>query len=369
MATHRGPTRREFTLQAASALVGVTAVAGCGDGPDYETLAASTWRHSSGLAGDDLLRDLVRYATLAPNSHNSQPWRFQIEPGRITITPDYARRCPAVDPDDHHLFASLGCATENLVLAARANGLHPDVSIDTGPNHAIRVALEQGPPVDSPLFQAIPERQCTRAEYDGRPVPPDQIAAFEDIARDQDVDVQVFTGRSDLAAVLEYVVAGNTAQMNDEAFVSELKEWIRFSPSAAVRHRDGLFTASSGNPTVPANWIGKLAFDFAFKTDGENDKYRRHIESSAGVIAFVAAQDDPKHWIGVGRAYQRFALQATAFGLRHAHINQAVEVPDVRAQFARYLGVGDRRPNLLVRFGHGPSLPKSLRRPVDAVTL
>jgi hypothetical protein len=26
------------------------------------------------------------------------------------ILPDLSRRCPAVDPDDHHLFVSLGCA-------------------------------------------------------------------------------------------------------------------------------------------------------------------------------------------------------------------------------------------------------------------
>ncbi|MFM9887270.1 MAG: Tat pathway signal protein, partial [Burkholderiales bacterium] len=60
--------------------------------------------------------DLVRYATLAASSHNTQPWTFKIEPGRIAILPDLSRRCPAVDPDDHHLYASLGCAAENLLL-------------------------------------------------------------------------------------------------------------------------------------------------------------------------------------------------------------------------------------------------------------
>ena len=51
--------------------------------------------------------DLVRYATLAASSHNTQPWLFKIEPRRIVILPDLSRRCPAVDPDDHHLFARL----------------------------------------------------------------------------------------------------------------------------------------------------------------------------------------------------------------------------------------------------------------------
>ena len=67
-------------------------------------------------------RDLIRYATLAPNGHNTQPSKFRERDGRIDISPDLARRTPVVDPDDHHLFISLGCAAESLALAAAAGG-------------------------------------------------------------------------------------------------------------------------------------------------------------------------------------------------------------------------------------------------------
>jgi hypothetical protein len=99
----------------------------------------------------------------------------------------------------------------------------------------------------------------------------------------------------------------------------------------------------------------------------ENDKYARHVRSSAGIAVFVAGSDDRAGWIAAGRAYQRFALQATALGIRQAFLNQPVEVPSLRPQIASYLGIGNRRPNLIVRFGRGPMLPPSLRRPVDAV--
>jgi hypothetical protein len=36
-------------------------------------------------------------------------------------------------------------------------------------------------------------------------------------------------------------------------------------------------------------------------------------------------------------------------------------------QFANSLGIGHHRPDLVVRFGHGPEMPRSLRRPVGAV--
>jgi nitroreductase len=362
-------TRRDFGTRIAATVAAAAVPVGCSSGHDeYQALVASTWRlpESAPAGHPAALRELVRYATLAANSHNTQPWRFRIESTRITVSPDFGRRCPAVDPDDHHLYASLGCATENLVVAARALGWHPNVSIEPSPDVSIRIDLEPTAPFDSPLFPAIPRRQCTRATYDGKRVPTEQLRALEEASGDDGVSVRVFTDRLELERILEYVVGGNTAQMNDDAFVEELKQWIRFSESSAVRYRDGLFTAASGNPSAP-DWVGRLIFDFAFTTGSENDKYRDHLRSSAGAVAFVAERNDKESWIRVGRCCQRFALLATAFGLRYAFINQAVEVPEVRAQFADYLGVGDRRPDLLIRFGYGPELPRSLRRPLGDV--
>jgi hypothetical protein len=62
----------------------------------------------------------------------------------------------------------------------------------------------------------------------------------------------------------------------------------------------------------------------------------------------------------VGRCYERFALQSAALGIRNAMLNQPVEVSTLRPQFAAFLGVGKRRPDLVVRFGRGPKLPSSL---------
>lgn len=373
MHRRRSLTRRDFNKASAAVLLGAAVPIGCSSGdtdPTYQSLVAATWRHSSGSIGPrrDLMRELVRYATLAANSHNTQPWKFRVYTDRIDVLPDFSRRCPAVDPDDHHLFTTLGCATENLVLAAGAHGLRSNVSIINAAADAIRIDFEPAAAEDSPLFQAITERQCTRADYDGKQVPSEQLSVLEAAAQDEDVAAMVFTGKRDLETILEYVVAGNTAQMNDKAFITELKQWIRFSESSIVEHRDGLFSASSGNPAVP-NWLGKIMLKFVFTEAGENEKYTGHIRSSAGVIAFVSHENNPESWINVGRRYERFALQATAFGLRHAHINQAVEVPEVRTQFADYLGIGERRPNLLVRFGYGPELPRSLRRSVDQVII
>jgi hypothetical protein len=58
------------------------------------------------------------------------------------------------------------------------------------------------------------------------------------------------------------------------------------------------------------------------------------------------------------RHYERFALQATALGIRNAFLNQPDEVAALRPAFAASLGLTGQRPDLVVRFGRGPVLPR-----------
>jgi hypothetical protein len=320
------------------------------------------------LSADPTLEEFVRMATLAANSHNTQPWRFRLGGDRVSILPDVQRRTPVVDPDDHHLFVSLGCAAENLVIAGAALGRWGEVVIGEGAEPGINIMLSAAEAGPRDLYQAIPHRQSTRSLYDGQAVSTEDLALLEAAARQEGVSVLFYTEAADRDAITDFVVAGNSAQMDDPAFVAELRDWIRFSPARAIGTGDGLFAACSGNPILP-DWLGKLIFPLVFTKAAENDKYRAQIRSSAGIAVFLGDKADPQHWIRVGRSLQRFALQATALGIRTAHLNQPVEVPSVRPDFARWLGMPEARPDLVIRFGRAPPMPMSLRRPVSAVLM
>jgi hypothetical protein len=197
-------------------------------------------------------------------------------------------------------------------------------------------------------------------------VPVEALRELEAAARVEGVSMRLITAPAEREKVLEHVLMGNSAQLDDSAFVAELLAWIRFDPAHALAAADGLYAPCSGNPVLP-EWLGRRFFSLVFRKKSENDKYATQLRSSSGVAVFVGDRADREHWIRVGRSFERFALRATALGLRHAHINQPVEVPAVRQEFARWLGIGDTRPDLVVRFGHAPALPMSLRRPVQAV--
>lgn len=350
--------RRRFVLTAAvgTAMAGTSACArGGGDAYDSAQRALR-----APLPADPTLADLVRYATLAANSHNTQPWTFAATARGVRIGPDFTRRTPVVDPDDHHLYVSLGCAAENLLVAAAARGRAGAVVMDDG-GAGLEIELVDAPAVEDGLLAAIPLRQSTRSLYEGRPVPTGQLRELEQAARIDGVSVRLITAPRERDAVTEFVIRGNGLQMDDPAFVSELRDWIRFNADDAVSRADGLYGASSGNPSLPG-WVGRRLFPLVFRKSAENEKYSAQIASSAGIAVFVGDRADPEHWMRVGRSFERFALRATSLGIRHAHINQPVEVPEVRRDFARWLGAPDARPDLLVRFGYAAPLPMSLRR-------
>jgi nitroreductase len=311
-------------------------------------------------------RDTIRYATLAANSHNTQPWRFAVRGRGIDIEPDLTRQLPAVDPDNHHLFASLGCAVENLAIASRMRRRPGALTFDPGRGGIVTFGFGGGASAEPTLFDAIPKRQSTRGLFDGKPVSVVDLVTLAKAAAMPGVDLVLISDRPRMNRIRDLVVAGNTEQIADVAFMRELKSWLRFSPRYALKTGDGLFSAASGNPPLP-QWLGPSMFDLVFKAGSENDKYARHIASSAGIAVFVAERDDPEHWVLAGRACQRFALAATALGLKHAFLNQPVDVTSLRPELAALVDMPGRRPDIVMRFGYGAQMPFSARRPVEAV--
>lgn len=331
---------------------------------------ASDIRRSGTEQADGVLdaRELVRHATLAASSHNTQPWKFRIRQGSITILPDYSRRCPAVDPDDSHLFKSLGCAAENLVHAAAAQGYSADVRFDPGEDGVVVLLNRDASAHANDLYRAITKRQCVKTAYDGTPLMESELEMLEKAGARQNVRTIMLLSAAQKDTVIDYVTRGNAAQLTDRVFRDELVSWIRFNPGDAMRTGDGLSGRTSGQPALPA-WLAKRIIGLVLTPQGQAETDATNIRSSAGVAVFVSSRDDKAAWVEAGRAYERFALQATALNICTAFINQPIEVRPLRAQFESWLKLDGEHALLMVRFGHGPTAPFSLRRPIDDVMI
>ena len=245
----------------------------------------------------------------------------------------------------------------------------------------IQVRLAADAPQSSPLFDAIPLRQSTRSAYDGQLVPVADLDRVEATPLEPGITLRFVTTPADMATVVEYVAQGNLRQYADTAFVDELISWLRFNKKEAMAALDGLYSRCSGNPEVP-RWLGRT-FVAGTKPEQQADADTKKLRSSPGAVVVASEADDKAGWVRTGQVYERLALQMTALDIKSAFLNQPIEVAELRSQFQSAMGLGEvadlrsqfqsalglaaAQPQLLLRFGYAPALPRSLRRPAEQV--
>jgi len=334
---------------------------------DYDGQAATSRKGSSPNAPAPLkMQGLVRYATLAANGHNAQPWKFETLADAIEIHPDCSRRLVAADPSDRELWISLGCALENLVVAARAMGYEPAITYPDA-NDVIRVSLSPATPRWSATFDAIPRRQSTRSEYDGKAVAAGQLHQLRTMPLEEGIAIHTVVDRNGVSTLAGYIYEATLRQYSNPPFLAELIRWLRFDKKEALASFDGLFSPCAGSPAVP-RWLGRL-FVSGAKPENLAAADVRKLESSAGAIVITSAAEGKSDWVRAGQVCQRLTLTMTLANIKSAYLNQPIEVPPLRSQLRSSLGLDAAYPQLLVRFGYANAMPRPLRRPVEQVLM
>jgi len=348
-------------------------------GPAYEP-----WTRWQAEAADGAL-GLLRAAILAANPHNSQPWLFRVTSERIDLFADTRRNLGAIDPYLREMYTGVGCALENLTLAARAAGYAPAVTLLPDPAstaHAARIELSPGPKDVSVLYRAIPERHTNRGPYDGaRAISADVAAALTAVAGD-DARIILFTNRGERERAGAVIVRATEAVIADRAQGDATSRWERFHWRQVQRHRDGITIDATVRPAAmraAAKMLPPLSRE-------QNDRFwltatQAQLASAAAIgIVTVADPDAARDRLRGGRAWQRLHLWATAHGLAAQPHNQPTERADrermlnIAPTFGRALAelIGDDRRRALMTFRLGYPTESALpspRRPVTDVLL
>ncbi|WP_165138054.1 Acg family FMN-binding oxidoreductase [Halalkalibaculum roseum] len=314
---------------------------------------------------------LISYGVRAPSGHNTQPWLFSIESDEIHIHPDLTRTLPVVDGDNHALYISLGCAAENIILAASKVGLSGDVSISESHDEATYLKISLSPDVaieKDELFDFINRRQSTRNEYLQKQVPTEDLDALKESFELDGISMLTFTESKDFDTLQPLIIEGSNNQFKNNRFVEELVNWFRFSKSEAEERGDGLWTQCMGLPNMPS-FIGNIVMKYFVSANSEAKRWKKLIGATAGFALFIAEKHDILHWVRLGRAFQRFGLTATKLGISHAHVNMPCEEPEVRQKLISELNLDPGFPLLLIRFGYSEKMPFSFRRSVNEVLI
>ena len=180
-------------------------------------------------AQEEKLTFLLNYAILAPSSHNSQPWKFNVTNDRILVFADKSRRLQVADADQRELYISLGCALENLIVAADHFGYNSSVAYFPGAKDLVAEVVLQpaaNSSGDPRLFSAILSRQTNRNPYEPRAISQADLETIKSLSSDADVSIFITSDPAVKKGFQDLVVQANGIQYSDAEFKSELGHWL-----------------------------------------------------------------------------------------------------------------------------------------------
>ena len=320
------------------------------------------------------LRFALRHATLAPSSHNSQPWRFVIGTDRVLLCADRLRALPVVDPYDRELIISCGAALFNLRVSLASLGIGYAITLfpsssDPDLLAEVRLLREHATGAElAALVSAISERVTTRHPFSPEPVDAAIEQHLMDAARIEGVEVASVSALESRYAIADLVAVADRQQFADPRFRRELATWIH------PRHTDdGMPSYAAG--LGPLLDVAKPLVASAIRTfDLGAGVAATHRDLAAGsplLLCLATGVDDAQAWLATGQALERVLLLATLHGLCVSYLNQPIEIPELRARLGVLAGLpgaaGGYWPQLLLRLGHGMPDAATPRRPLGEV--
>jgi nitroreductase len=360
-----------------------------GEGPAFEPW--KDWQQSK-----DSPLALVRAAILAANPHNTQPWLFRVADSKIDLYLDPKRYPGALDPYLREEHIGMGCALENLMLAAPANGytatakLFPAqlkaASAYAGPELVASVALAPGPKQQSELYSAIPRRHTNRNPYDVKSLPADFIEQIRQLAGGEtDVKVFVFITDKDRDRIIDMISKANDIVYADPQVAQGSDQWVRTQWSDVQKFRDGLIWDEVGESELTAaslKFMPPWGRSFAFRHKLLGAMSYRDLLRSTPLFGVIAVRDryDREQCLSAGRIWQRAHLLATARHVAGRPVNEAVELidhqrllnqqPQAMADLSALVGENGWQPTFMFRLGYPVrQVSPSPRRPVNDVLL
>lgn len=318
-------------------------------------------------SGDiDRIRSLLEYAILAPSSHNTQPWRFAVSDGAISLYADRTRALPVNDPDDRELTISCGCALMNLRVAAAHHGFPVSCDITPDPDDEDLLAVislretdtgrEAGTATEEALFRSIPGRRTYRKRFEARDVPTSIREALCRRATGEGAWLDIVEPEEDRHKIAALVSEGDSVQWSNPDWRRELASWMH-----PGRRGDGLTLPGIVAPIAQAV---VRTFDMG---NGVAAKDAQLADESPVLAVLGTDGDGVADWLTAGQALESVLLSAHASGLQGSYLNQPVEVASLRSRLQTVLH-RTGFPQIVLRLGfpRGP-IDATPRRGIDAV--
>jgi hypothetical protein len=309
------------------------------------------------------IRRLATAAVAAPSVYNTQPWRIRYAGGEVLeLHADPRRRLKVIDPRGRALHMSCGAALFNLRLAIRVTGYRPLVRLLPDPARPTLMAtvravkVPAAPVTEAKLYAAIPLRHTNRYPFERRLVPPAICQELVEAARAERATLGVADAQT-ASYLVDLIGLADRELADDDDYRAELASW-----TSGARRADGVPWYTFGPRPSRNGGLPVRDFGLTRPVHGrECDRFRGRPQ--LGVL--MTRGDEPRDWLRAGQALQRVLLTATRYGVSASLLDQPLELRD-RGRDLDGPHTAERIQTI-IRFGYGPPVPSSPRRPVPEI--
>jgi hypothetical protein len=294
------------------------------------------------------MRFLVKFAVLAPSSHNSQPWYFSVHEKEIRVFKDSNRMLGIGDSNNRQLFISLGCAIENIVIAADYYGL--DSIINYGNNdYVVAISFTKRNintnDNNNHLIFNIPKRKVNRSKYLSKKI---DESVFEIIQKygDESLNINIISDKDKISHISDIALDATMSAMSNKNFRIELSKYIISNTSES---KIGMPGFSMGFPT-PISYIVPRILKL-FNMSKLSKKQDELILKSTPYLVFISTEnDEEKSWIKTGRVFQRMSLSLLPLGIYFSVWAAPIQIGKYYIRLQDILNI-NFRPQMFLRMG------------------
>ncbi|MGL5447353.1 MAG: Acg family FMN-binding oxidoreductase [Rhabdaerophilum sp.] len=329
--------------------------------------------------------DAFRYAVLAPNPHNLQPWKIRlIGTDEALLSSDREHRLPQTDPFDRQIVIGFGCFTEIARIAASRRGYRVEIEpfpegadeqrLDARPVARLRFIRDAALAAD-PLGTFIRQRRSAKVPFDlSRPVPAGALSRVVALS-DASLRFEHTRSEAEIAAIRSLATKAFALELQTPHTFRESIDVVRAGSKEIDAQPDGI---SLRGPMFEAlSLMGGDAVRAQALAPGSSapqqqiDRYAAMFVATPQFVWLTSKGNTRALQYASGRAYVRLNLTTTSIGLGLHPVSQALqEFPEMASLFtqARQLcrvGEGETL-QMLARLGYAAPVGPTPRWPLEA---
>ena len=252
------------------------------------------------------------------------------------------------DANCRQLYLSLGCAVENIIVAAEYFGYNTNVVIDKSEkNVAVECNYASSPKIRSNLIFSISKRVINREKYKEKSIS-NEILSDILLFADKELSITIISDKRTIIELANCALSATSESMSNKMFRSELSKYVIPNKSSA---KVGMPGFGLGFPDI-ISYVAPFmlrTFDLSKLSNIKDEvllkKFTPHI------VVISTKNDDITSWINAGQITQRIFLKLTSENISSSVWAAPIQIGNAYVELQKILK-NQFRPQMFFRIGY-----------------